>query len=219
MLNVPDQRLALQAYERILDLILSGEARPGDLLNERRLAEMFEMSRTPVRDALLMLESEGLLVRQGRRGLHIKHMRVEDFMDALQIRLLLEPALAQLAAGNVPAKQLDELEADFEAVLVNAGPSGVLVDREQTRFIDDRLHGPISDAAGNPQLSSIIRTLRRQTQIFDLKSLPERVNDTCREHIEIIAALRAGQGEQAAKAMTRHLEQVRASIIARLARL
>ena len=68
MLNATDQRLAPQAYERILDLILSGKTPPGDLLNERALAEMFDMSRTPIRDALLMLESEGLLVRRGRRG-------------------------------------------------------------------------------------------------------------------------------------------------------
>ncbi len=216
MLNVPDKRLALQAYEKVLDLILSGQARPGDLLNERRIAEMLDMSRTPIRDALLMLEGEGLLVRQGKRGLQIKQMRIEDFMDALQIRLLLEPAVSRMAAGKVAAAPLDELAETLESLLSHAaeGPA----DREQVRSIDDRLHGLISDAAGNAQLSSIIRTLRRQTQIFDLRSLPERFHDTCREHLAIIAAVRGGDAEEAAAAMTRHLEQVRASIIARLTR-
>lgn len=216
MLNLPEKRLALQAYEYILNLILGGEARPGDLLNERRLAEMLGMSRTPVRDALLMLESEGLLVRQGRRGLQVKQIRIEDFMEALQIRQLLEPAVARMAAGKVDTETLDELTAEVEAVVADAGVTGAPVDREQVRSIDDRLHGLITDAAGNAQLSSIVRTLRRQTQMFDLKSLPERVNDSCGEHLDILAALRESRGEDAAAAMIRHLEQVRASIIARL---
>ena len=101
MLNTPDKRLALQAYERILELILGGVAKPGELLNERRLAEALNMSRTPVRDALLMLEGEGLLLRQGSRGLQVRQMRIEDYMDALQVRLLLEPAVARMAAGRV----------------------------------------------------------------------------------------------------------------------
>ena len=100
MLNTPDKRLALQAYEQILDLILTGSAQPGELVNERRLADALKMSRTPVRDALLMLEGEGLLLRQGSRGLQVKQMRIEDFMDALQVRLLLEPPVARIVAPS-----------------------------------------------------------------------------------------------------------------------
>ena len=88
MLQAPDTRLAPRAYERLLALILSGELRPGDLVNERRLADLLGMSRTPVRDALLMLENEGLLERQGNRGLQVKQMRIEDYMEALQVRML-----------------------------------------------------------------------------------------------------------------------------------
>ncbi len=219
MLNGSDQRLAMQAYEMILDLILSRKIRPGDLLNERRMAQMLDMSRTPVRDGLLMLEAEGLLVRHGRRGLQVRQMQLDDFMDALQIRLLLEPAVARMATGRIDDSQLDEIEAALQAILADSGPSGTKIDREETRRIDERLHGVISDAAANPQLSSIILMLRRQTQFFDLKRLPERVNDTCREHLDIIAALRSGNGEDAAQAMTRHLDQVRASIIACLSRI
>ena len=217
-MNTPDRRLALQAYEQVLDLIMSRQIRPGEFLNERRLAEMLGMSRTPVRDALLVLEGEGLLIRQGRRGLQVKHMHVDDYLYALQVRLLLEPAVARMAAARVAGKELDELEAELKAVLANAGPNGTEVDHEQIRKVDKHLHGIITDAAGNPQLSSIVLGLRRQTQFFDLKRLPERVTDTCNEHLEIISALRAGDGDRAARAMTFHLDQVRASIITRLAK-
>lgn len=218
MLNAPDRRLALQAYGRILDLILSGAAAPGSLINERRLADTLEMSRTPVRDALLMLEGEGLLVRQGARGLQIRQMRVEEFMDALQVRLLLEPEAARIAAGRIAPAELAELRPRLEALLAQAAAGGD-VDREEVRAVDDGLHGLIADAVGNAQMSAIIRTLRRQTQIFDLKSLPERRQDTCREHLAILAALAAGDGAAAAEAMRVHLEAVRQSILARLARL
>lgn len=218
MLKAPDQRLAPQAYGRILDLILSRKAAPGDLLNERALAEMLDMSRTPIRDALLMLEGEGLLVRQGRRGLQVKQMRLEDMVDALQIRLLLEPAIARLAAGHVAEDALDALDAGFARLLATAEANGGGVDRDEARALDDRLHGLICDTAGNPQLSSIVRTLRRQTQIFDIRSLPERAISTCREHMAIIEALRTGDGDRAARAMTQHIDGVRASIVARLGR-
>jgi DNA-binding GntR family transcriptional regulator len=219
MLNVPDTRLALQAYDRILGMIMSGEARPGTLVNERQLGHALHMSRTPIRDALLMLEREGLLVRQGPRGLQIKQMKIEDFMNALQIRLLLEPEAARIAAGRVPAAARAELEARLRALLAAAEDSEAPVDREEVRGVDNGLHGLIAEASGNGQMAAIIRTLRRQTQIFDLKSLPERLHDTCREHLAIVGALGMQDGTRAAEAMKVHLEQVRQSIITRLARM
>ena len=126
--------------------------------------------------------------------------------------------MALMAAGKVAGDILDALEDDLKAVLNNAGPTGTDVDREQTRRIDEHLHGVITSTAGNPKLSSIVLELRRLTQFFDLESLLERVTDTCNEHMDIIAALRMGDGDRAARAITFHLDQVRASIIARLFR-
>lgn len=218
MLIETDKRLALQAYEQILNLILSGAAQPGAMVTERRLAETLNMSRTPIRDALLMLEGEGLLIRQGSRGLQVKQMRIEDYMDALQVRLLLEPEAARLAAGHMPAAALNELEADLKTLLGHPEGGEGKPDRGSVRDVDDRLHGGIGDAAGNPQLAHIIRTLRRQTQIFDLRSMPERFDATCREHLAIVSALRDGRGDDAAQLMRDHLSHVKDSIIGRLTR-
>ncbi|GGB20641.1 GntR family transcriptional regulator [Allosediminivita pacifica] len=216
MLSSPDKRLALQAYEKVLELILAGDARPGELVNERRMAETLNMSRTPVRDALLILEGEGLLIRQGR-GLQVKQMRLEDFLDALQIRLILEPTVARMAAGHVPDGETEGLRAELQELL--ALGDNVRADRAKVREIDDRLHGQIADAAGNPQLSQIIHSLRRQTQMFDLRSIPERLSDTCHEHLAIIDAVARSDGETAATAMTAHLKRVQDSIIKRLTRI
>lgn len=217
-MNVQVQRLAPKAYQQILNLILSGKTQPGEHLNERQLADMLGMSRTPVRDALLMLEAEGLIVRHGRMGVQIKQMRIDEFLDALQVRTLLEPAISRMSAGKVDHGALDELEGSLRGALDMADATGRGMDRSQTRWIDDTLHGLIADSAGNPQLSAIVHNLRRKTQIFDLKNLPERAVATCQEHLDIIAALRLGDGEKTAEAMKRHLSQIRASIIARLSR-
>lgn len=218
MLMETDKRLALQAYEQILNLILSGALEPGWMVTERRLAETLNMSRTPVRDALLILEGEGLLIRQGSRGLQVRQMRTEDYMDALQIRQLLEPEAARLAAGNIPTEKLDALTSELEALLKHADEGNERADRAVVRELDDQLHGSIAEATGNPQLIQIIRTLRRQTQIFDLRSVPERLQSTCREHLDLIAALKAGDAALAAKTMSKHLDRVRGSIIRRLTR-
>lgn len=218
MLIETDKRLALQAYEQILNLILSGAAEPGVMITERRLAETLSMSRTPIRDALLMLEGEGLLIRQGSRGLQVKQMRLEDYMDALQVRELLEPEAARLAAGRMPRPELDALAETLATLLDDATNSRPRPDRGVVRDVDDRLHGGVSDAAGNPQLAQIIKSLRRQTQIFDLRSVPERLEATCREHLAIINALQEGRGDDAAAAMRQHLGGVRESIIRRLSR-
>jgi DNA-binding GntR family transcriptional regulator len=217
MLNVSDTRLAQQAYEQILDFIVSGQARPGALVNERRLAESLNMSRTPVRDALLMLESEGLLVRHGSRGLQVRQMRVEDFIDNLQIRLFLEPEAARIAAGRIGHALLDDLARDLHSILETAA-DGDAVERDVVRSVDDRLHRSIAEATGNQELASIIQTLRRQTQIFDLKNVPERLHDTCHEHLAIVAAVKENEGEAAFAAMRTHLEKVRQSIINQLSR-
>jgi DNA-binding GntR family transcriptional regulator len=215
MLSAPDKRLALQAYEEILKLIENGAALPGEVVTERRLADRLSMSRTPVRDALLMLEAEGLLIRQGSRGLQVKQMRIEEYLDALQIRLMLEPTVARLAAGKMSDADIEELRTSLNGLLKETEAEA---DRAIVRSVDEALHGGLARAVGNQQLAQIIQTLRRQTQMFDLRAMPERFEDTCQEHLALLDAVQSGDGEAAAKAMTVHLECVRDSIIAKLMR-
>lgn len=214
----PEKSLAAQAYERVLDMIMQGEAKPGAFFTERRLAEQLQMSRTPLRDALLLLESEGLVVRLGARGVQVATMRIEEFAENLGVRRLLEPEAARIAAGRISPEALDALKTRFEVLLAGT-VAGERPDRVEVRAADDALHSAIADAGGNSRLAAIVHGLRRQTLMFDLRSLPERFGDTCREHIALVEALASGDGERAAQAMREHLDAVRASIVARLARL
>ena len=215
MLNAPDKRLALQAYDEILRLIQTGQAKPGEIITERRMAERLSMSRTPIRDALLMLEGEGLLIRQGSRGLQIRKVQIEEYMDTLQIRMMLEPPVARMTAGKMRKEKIQELRAALNGLLENPESEA---DREQVRGVDEDLHDGLASASGNPQLAQIIQTLRRQTQIFDLRAMPERLEETCKEHLRLLNAVEAGDGAAAEKAMLEHLQCVRDSIIGKLTR-
>ncbi|MBL3701383.1 FCD domain-containing protein [Sulfitobacter sp. BDSS02] len=217
MLKTSEERLALNAYEQILQMVLSGEAAHGQMINERRLAEMLGISRTPVRDALLMLEAEGLLVRQGTRGLQIRQMRIEEYMDALHIRQILEPEVARLAQGRISREDLQAIRNQLVELVDSRPSTGERPDREKVRAVDDLLHGSLAKAAGNPQLADIIRTVRRRTQIFDLRSIPERFDETCAEHLAIIDALLEGDAKKASEAMRNHLDNVQGSILHTLA--
>ncbi len=125
--------------------------------------------------------------------------------------------MARMAAGKVPTATLQALRAQIASL--RALPPNQPADRALARDVDEGLHGAISEAVENRQLSAIIRTMRRQTQIFDLRSMPERLADTCGEHLAILDAVEAGDPDRAASAMAAHLARVRDSIIQRLTRL
>ena len=78
------RRLAHSVYRRLEDMIFSGQLRGGSVLTERKLAEALDVSRTPLRDALLMLEGEGLLKRRSPRYLEVKQMSVAEYMQISQ---------------------------------------------------------------------------------------------------------------------------------------
>ncbi|WP_118134735.1 GntR family transcriptional regulator [Oceanicella sp. SM1341] len=210
-----DRRLSEQAYDRIMELVLDGSLPAGTVIQERRLAAELGMSRTPLRDALLMLEGDGIVVREGPRLLRVMTMDITRYMENLALRRLLEAEAARLSTGRVPAERLDRIEAQLRSML-QAHADGNPATRAEIRAVDEDLHGAMSEVAGNRQLSAIVHNLRLQTQIFDLKNLPERFADTCREHLEIVEALRGTDKTAAEAAVCRHLDAVRQSIIERL---
>jgi len=211
-------RLSARAYDALLQMILDDTLLPGAYLSERDIAARLEMSRTPVREAFLLLENDGLLARLGNnRGYYIKERRIEDFIDSLEVRLILEPEAAARATGRMQIAQVTMFRDRIHA-LIEAAQSGRGVSRDSSRVIDDMLHQAIARATANEHLSDIISTLRRRTAVFDIQSLPERALDSCREHLAILEALENGPPEQTREAMRIHLVGVRESIIAHLTR-
>ncbi|BBK34932.1 GntR family transcriptional regulator [Allostella sp. ATCC 35155] len=200
-----------RAYDQLLDRMLEGGLPPGTLLQERALAEMLGISRTPVREALAKLESEGFVTRDASRLLVVREVPLQELMEILHVRTILETEAAGIAAGRIAATELAELRAMFESQL-----AGSPLDAGRVWSADERLHGLIVDSAGNVVLADTVRGLRRRTRMFNLKRLPERFEPGCREHLAIVAALEAGDGAAAREAVAAHLDNTRRSILTKL---
>ena len=203
--------LGERAYDQLLDRMLEGGLPPGTLLQERALAEVLGISRTPVREALAKLESEGFVTRDVSRLLVVREVPLQELMEILHVRTILETEAAGIAAGRIATADLAELRAMFQLQL-----AGSPLDAGRVWSADERLHGLIVDAAGNVVLAETVRGLRRRTRMFNLKRLPERFEPGCREHLAIVAALEAGDGAAAREAVATHLDNTRRSILAKL---
>lgn len=210
--DLPPQTMVEIAYESIVAGIMSQRYRGGDIVQEAKIAQSLGLSRTPVREALGRLEGEGLLVRFGR-ATAIKSISVQEYLEALHIRRLVEDEAINLACGSMPIAALQALRARVEA----------LHDRSQITpdahwAIDDDLHQGIAKASGNRTLAQLIMDLRLKTRLFNLDKLPDRFLPGRSEHLAILDALISQDVEAARMAMRLHLENVKASIFAALVR-
>jgi DNA-binding GntR family transcriptional regulator len=200
--------LSDQAYGRILELILAGTIPPGTMLQERRLAQMLSMSRTPVREALGRLESESLITRSHGRAPVVSNVSVENFISILDMRRILEVEAAGRATGHVPADQAGAVVTAIEALRANPNPSPA-----EHWAVDDLVHGTIADAAGSPLIASTIRDLRRRTHLFNSARLPNRLMPGASEHLTMMEVVTGSDPELSRQMMGRHLDNVRDAII------
>ncbi|WP_323718004.1 GntR family transcriptional regulator [Paracoccus aminovorans] len=203
--------LAREAHRRIIGMILDGRLKPGDALQEAALGEALGMSRTPVREAIKRIESEGLAGSSGRFT-RVRRIGPDEIEEIFFLRLALEPGCARAAAAT-PPPGLDAAEASIRD-LMRQGAGADLADAQ--READSGLHELIAAAAGNRSVEAVLAGLRRRTCIFDHTQVPDRFLSGCHEHLDIVAAIRAGDGPAAAAAMTRHLTHARDAVLARL---
>ncbi len=203
--------LSQKAYETILNRIIKREFPVNTVLQERRLAEMLDISRTPVRNALNRLENEGFIARNGGRTPVVKEFSIQELVETLHIRRVLESEATRLATGKIPQSELDEIEHLVKALLLKKVP-----DSEEDWAADSLIHDTIARYSGNNTMADYIRTLRLKTHMFHLTQVPERFEAGHREHLEIIAALRDNQAEKAQTLVVTHIDNVRDGIIKRL---
>jgi DNA-binding GntR family transcriptional regulator len=207
--------LGQSAYSRLREMILSGALPAGTRLQEQALAARLGVSRTPVREAMGRLHAEGLVARPSGGAPVVHKITVPEVMEILHVRRLLEcEAARQAATTQLRIEEFLALRATFERFLSGERPTP-----EAHIAVDDRLHRLIAESSGSALLSELVETLKMKTRMFDKGSIPERFEPGCREHVEIIDALLAGDGEAAATAMRHHLEGARTGIIAHLSRL
>lgn len=200
-----------KAYDKIRDAILSGELAAGRHLTEADLAKSVGVSRTPVRDALLRLSTEGLVEMQRNHGATVRSFSERDIFEIFELRATLESFSAKWAAKNISEDALRELEELARKMETMPRPRT----RRQLRAfaqLNTRFHQCIVDASASKLLDGLLTQLI-EMPLMDLKegSWQSQVNfdKTNKQHREIIEALRSRSQEWSASAMYAHVISTR----------
>lgn len=191
------------AYARLKDEIRTNRMPPGFQATEPEIALQLGMSRTPVREALIRLESEGLVELIPRRGARVLPINVNDMKEIYEILTSLEPDVAaNIAAQKLTGAELRPLEkaaVDMENALAQG-------DLDAWADADDRFHGHMLDLHGNRRLREFVLALKFQvyrTRIVTLRLRDKPVKSN-HEHREILEHIRKGNAEAARKAFRAH---------------
>lgn len=211
-IRAPDQGgLAKVAYDGIMQMVLSRQLCAGEIVQERPLSAHLDMSRTPVREALRRLEAEGWVVRLNARTIAVKRVSIEEYVSALQVREILEPEAAVLAARNADAAAVRRWRQQLEQLTHEDSPLPKL----QWEF-DESLHIGIARASRNTELPRIIADLRKTTQMFENQTLPAVSFPGYEDHIAIIDAIENQDEVLARERMKSHLKKVKQNVMNQL---
>lgn len=203
--------LTEQAYAALRSQIITCQMPPGLEVSEQELSERLEMSKTPVREALMRLCLEGLVESFPRRGYRIAPVTIKAINDLFHIRAVLEGDAAALAAQHLKPQ-------DFAALETLANASYQLQENKSREdFVDANreFHLAISRASGNPRLHALVVShLEEGERFFHLGAQARDVNsETNREHHDLLAVLRQGDPERARDVMSQHIESTRKGLL------
>jgi DNA-binding GntR family transcriptional regulator len=193
--------LRAEVYARIVGLVLDGAYGPGAALTEAALSRALDVSRTPVREALLRLEAEGVLESAPARGFTVRPLVAEEAAELYPILAALEALAVRTGAASEAgraglAERLEPVFAELESS----------TDSVRRRHLDSAGHDALVAASGNRRLADHARRLRTTLSRYELAYMREvrSRRDADREHREIAAALAAGESERAAVLVERH---------------
>lgn len=207
-LRTTGEPLAGQIYERLKEKIITAALKPGQALSETELAKSYNVSKSPVRDALNRLHTTGLVEIVPYKGFFVTSLSVEDAREALQVRLLLEGATAELAARHAKPHQVEQLSAlarlewnDPEGV-----PSG---SRAEVTARNRQFHRLIAESSGNRLLCHLVDSvLDTVDRLIYLNLHHDLWTHEHRFHDRIAAAIAAREEVKAKEYMIAHLEDM-----------
>lgn len=198
------------AFAWLRNEILSGRMRPGQALSENEIAQRLGVSRTPVREAFIRLESEGLLAVRPQVGTTVAPIDVDAVADVQFLREVIECRTVALAARKVSPADAKELRAQLkeQARIATRGDHAAFVP------LDDRMHRKLVTMAGRPRVWRAVEDAKAQLDRVRFLSLedPAWLAVIYGQHEEIVERVLAGDADGAAAAMARHLRAVFASI-------
>jgi len=202
--------LAGDAYRTLLDMIQLGRLPTEKPLQERTLAATLGISRTPLREAMSRLIGGGFAVRTPRGQLMVKEPTLRQYLEILQMRVMLEGEAAAQAASRLDPVDAEQIIAEIERYMASTDHP-----KDENHRIDNLVHDTLATASGNQMLAQTIHDLRIKSRCFDQNAAPNRFSPSCLEHIALLRAVISRSPEAARDAMRRHLEHVRVELVTR----
>lgn len=202
---LPSQ-LERMVYETIRDEIVSGALRPGEQLVEGRLAAELGVSKTPVREALIRLQRDGLVEIAPYRGARVIVPVDDDIAEITELRVCLETFIARDIAARRPTDVLEALETSI------AGSCKALADRAEEQFVDrlSDFSDILAEACGNKRMKKILGDLRSVLHFIGNSSrrIQGRAARSIAQHEAILEAIKAGDPDAAAEATAVHIRSI-----------
>ncbi|MCR4645079.1 MAG: GntR family transcriptional regulator [Oscillospiraceae bacterium] len=212
LLETDDRSLRIRVFNAIENAILDGEYKDGDSLNELRLSKELGVSRTPVREALMQLELEGLVKNVPNKGAVVIGVTEQDIHDIYEIRIRIEGLAARLCAENITEDELRAL-----AQIVDLQEFYLLKnDTEQIWKLDGDFHKIIYDASRSRPLRFTLSNFHNYIKkARDISVQTEgRAEKTVAEHRAILDAIKAHNGELAERLTAQHIANAEENLFA-----
>lgn len=198
-------RLRERAYEAIKEAILTLELTPGQAVNEAELASQLNVSRTPIRDALLQLQSEGFVIIQPFRGAFVSELTAQDIMEIFALREMLEVPAARNAAQTFTPEDLAQAEGLIEQMRI-------AVEQDRVRdysALSDQFHSMIVTRLNNRRVLQVLENLRDHLKrLRTMALLVSQSRDFFEDYRALLDGIKAGNAAATEKAMRAHLRRV-----------
>lgn len=208
MINKGKGKLSLseRAYGQIRDALCEGKIASGDILSESQLAAELGMSRTPVREALHALASEGWVEIRRGIGAYVKPLSSKDMEDLYEVRCLLETFAIKTSVFNISGEEIDSLEERFRACL-DSYKTGTPPDPKRFSDLDWELHELIVERCQNNYLKTILRSnysSMKQYQFLSFEALND-IKESTLQHLNILALMRSRDVDGLTETLRDHL--------------
>ena len=192
-----------EGFNTLREAILKGDLKPGERLMELQLASKLGVSRTPIREAIRMLEQEGLAVTTPRKGAEVAKMTLKDMEDVLEIRDALDELAVRIACQKISDEQLKQLE-DMKELFEKSTQTGNV---KKIAEADVTFHDVIYEATGNPKLVTLLNNLREQVYRYRVEYIkdPKNYPTLIAEHEAILESLKNRDVKNAVEAMHVHV--------------
>lgn len=211
-----DQRLGIdetqaqvrdRVYQKLRQAVLEGTLTPGERLIERKLAQQLKVSRTPVREAIRILEREGLVYHLPRVGATVARMDEQEVNETYRIRAVLEGLATRMAAERIEPSQLHELTKLLDLIEAYSSQENL----EKLEKIHWEFNDLIYRAAGSPRLYDMITSLADYIAIYVRfgYAQPGRIAEATREHRQLVEAIKLRDGDLAERVAREHINNSR----------